>query len=114
VAGGVDPAAIRLALLAGHYRTSRDWTPEVLVAARHRLGLWRSALASSAPDPGDQTECAAEYETLGLMRRAVTLDLDSPAAINAVDRFVAARPAGAPPSALVGAAVEALLGIDLG
>ena len=45
-AEGVDPAAIRLGLLAGHYRADRDWGPQVLqdandaaaaVANRHRI-----------------------------------------------------------------------------
>ncbi|MDR1294378.1 MAG: cysteine--1-D-myo-inosityl 2-amino-2-deoxy-alpha-D-glucopyranoside ligase [Bifidobacteriaceae bacterium] len=110
VADGVAPAAIRLALLAGHYRISRDWTPELLATAQRRLEMWKSTLAPSTSDDAGP----AERETVALMRRALTLDLDSPAAIAAVDRYVAARPADQTRSGVVGAAVEALLGIDLG
>src|SRR3712207_2831794 len=42
---GVDPMAIRLALLAGHYRTDRAWTPDLLAGAEQRLDTWRRAVA---------------------------------------------------------------------
>src|SRR3546814_12946201 len=42
---GVDPAAIRLGLLAGHYRADRMWTDDVLTAAQHRLDRWREAVS---------------------------------------------------------------------
>ena len=35
---GVDPIAIRLALLAGHYRSDRPWTADLLTDAQERLG----------------------------------------------------------------------------
>ena len=39
-----DPAAVRLALLAHHYRHDWDWrTDEDMPAAAARLALWRSA-----------------------------------------------------------------------
>ncbi len=44
-AEGVDPNAIRLALLAGHYRTDRAWTADLLAAAEARLARWREAVA---------------------------------------------------------------------
>src|SRR5919107_1550058 len=53
-ASGVDPNAIRLALLAGHYRTDRPWTDELLTAAQARLARWREAVALDAgPDATD-------------------------------------------------------------
>ena len=41
---GVDPMAIRLALLAHHYRDDWEWTDEVLAAAEDRLSRWREAV----------------------------------------------------------------------
>src|SRR4030095_9151234 len=38
---GVDPMAIRLALLSGHYRTDRAWTADLLGPAHARPGTRR-------------------------------------------------------------------------
>ena len=38
---GVDPMALRLALLDGHYRADREWTGGRLRAAEARLARWR-------------------------------------------------------------------------
>src|SRR6185312_7078089 len=40
---GVDPMAMRLGLLAGHYRADRAWSDDVLMAAEERLDRWRKA-----------------------------------------------------------------------
>ncbi len=45
LADGVDPMAIRMALLAHHYRSDWEWTDAVLGDAQARLARWRSALA---------------------------------------------------------------------
>src|SRR5215468_6785332 len=42
-AEGVEPAAIRLGLLAGHYRLDRSWSSAVLDEAQARLVRWRQA-----------------------------------------------------------------------
>jgi len=42
-AAGVDPLAIRLVLLAHHYRSDWEWTDLLLAQAQHRLAAWRSA-----------------------------------------------------------------------
>src|ERR1700753_1856466 len=44
-AAGVDPMAIRLALVAHHYRSDWEWTDAVLAEARGRLDRWRAAVA---------------------------------------------------------------------
>ena len=44
-ADGVDPMAIRLVLLAQHYRTDWEYTPDLLEAAQARLARWREALS---------------------------------------------------------------------
>jgi L-cysteine:1D-myo-inositol 2-amino-2-deoxy-alpha-D-glucopyranoside ligase len=53
VADGVDPMAIRLAIMSHHYRGDWDWTAAGLAAAQDRLAHWRAALhrAGSAARP---------------------------------------------------------------
>jgi L-cysteine:1D-myo-inositol 2-amino-2-deoxy-alpha-D-glucopyranoside ligase len=105
---GVDPMEIRLALLAGHYRTNRDWTDQGLSAARLRLNMWREQLSRPA-GPGST-------ETIWKMREALANDLDSPTALQAVDDWCSLprsgndRP-GEP--GIVGRAIDALLGIAI-
>src|SRR2546421_4594694 len=53
LAEGVDPMAIRMALLAHHYRSDWEWTDAVLGDAQARLARWRAALAraeAAAPE----------------------------------------------------------------
>ncbi|MFV2121437.1 cysteine--1-D-myo-inosityl 2-amino-2-deoxy-alpha-D-glucopyranoside ligase, partial [Streptomyces sp. Act-28] len=66
---GVDPAAIRLALLAHHYRADWEWTDRVLDEAVERLGRWRAAV--SRPD-GPSADLLVEE-----VREALADDLDT-------------------------------------
>ena len=66
---GVDPMAIRLALLAHHYRDDWDWTAELLDSAHSRLSLWREAVRLDAGLNAD--------EVLVQVRRALAHDLDA-------------------------------------
>ncbi|WP_433855569.1 cysteine--1-D-myo-inosityl 2-amino-2-deoxy-alpha-D-glucopyranoside ligase [Streptomyces kronopolitis] len=106
---GTDPAAIRLALLAHHYRADWEWTDAVLEQAVERLARWRAAV--SRPD-GPSADALVEE-----IRTALADDLDSPAALAAVDRWAAAQQdgggtdEGAP--GLASRAVDALLGVAL-
>ena len=106
---GVDPAAIRLTLLAHHYRSDWEYTPALLDEARTRLARWRAAV--SRPD-GPPADAVVEE-----IRAALADDLNSPAALTAVDRWAAAQEAGggsdegAP--GVVSRAVDALLGVAL-
>jgi L-cysteine:1D-myo-inositol 2-amino-2-deoxy-alpha-D-glucopyranoside ligase len=56
VAGGTDPMAVRLAIMANHYQGDWDWTDAGLAAAAERLDRWRAALrragSGSAAGPG--------------------------------------------------------------
>jgi L-cysteine:1D-myo-inositol 2-amino-2-deoxy-alpha-D-glucopyranoside ligase len=52
VADGVDPMAVRLAILAHHYRGDWDWTAVGLAAAQDRLARWRAAVNRAAPGAG--------------------------------------------------------------
>ncbi|MEV8118025.1 cysteine--1-D-myo-inosityl 2-amino-2-deoxy-alpha-D-glucopyranoside ligase [Streptomyces xiamenensis] len=106
---GVDPAALRLALLSRHYRADWEWTPAVLEEAEQRLARWRAAV--SRPDGLPALDLVEE------IRQALADDLDAPAALAAVDRWAAAQLAdggedtGAP--GIVSRAVDALLGVAL-
>ncbi|MER6917392.1 cysteine--1-D-myo-inosityl 2-amino-2-deoxy-alpha-D-glucopyranoside ligase [Streptomyces sp. NPDC000594] len=106
---GVDPAAIRLALLAHHYRADWEWTDQDLQDAVARLGRWRAAV--SRPD-GPSADALVEE-----IREALADDLDAPSALAAVDRWAERQRVeggveeGAP--GLVSRAVDALLGVAL-
>ena len=108
-AEGVDPNAVRLALLAGHYRTDRAWTADLLTAAEQRLARWRSAVALPAAPPAD--------DLVARLRIHLADDLDTPAALAAVDAWSGealerrGRDSAAP--ALARDAVDALLGVAL-
>jgi L-cysteine:1D-myo-inositol 2-amino-2-deoxy-alpha-D-glucopyranoside ligase len=101
--------AIRLALLNHHYRTDWEWTADQLDTATDRLQHWRSILNNPTALPAG--------ETIAEMRRALRDDLDAPAALRAVDAWVAASGSvdsddtDAVPQ--MTAAVDALLGIRL-
>jgi L-cysteine:1D-myo-inositol 2-amino-2-deoxy-alpha-D-glucopyranoside ligase len=65
VADGVDPMAIRLAIVSHHYRGDWDWTAAGLAAAQDRLARWRaavrragSAAAPAASEPGSGVTAA--------------------------------------------------------
>jgi len=127
LADGVDPVAIRMALLAHHYRSDWEWTDAVLGDARARLARWRAALAraeAAAPEPvtsGTPPAAAAEMVLSGVRAR-MRDDLDAPGALAVVDHWadmlVAEPPTRITPRDLAGArlvraTVDALLGISL-
>ena len=61
LADGVDPMAIRMALLAHHYRSDWEWTDAVLGDAEARLARWRAALAraeAAVPESGAPADAA--------------------------------------------------------
>ena len=89
-----EPAAVRLALLAHHYREDWDWvTMGDMPHAAARLALWRSAVDGDGSDG------------LSAVRAALDADLDTPAALEALD-----QEAKAGRSVLAGAM---LLGVEL-
>ncbi|GAA3886464.1 cysteine--1-D-myo-inosityl 2-amino-2-deoxy-alpha-D-glucopyranoside ligase [Saccharothrix violaceirubra] len=105
----VDPNAVRLALISGHYRTDRAWTQVLLEQAQGRLDRWRRAAAlASGPDATD---------TVARLRDHLGNDLDTPSALAALDAWAdAALTSGGSDltgSTLFRAAVDALLGVQL-
>jgi L-cysteine:1D-myo-inositol 2-amino-2-deoxy-alpha-D-glucopyranoside ligase len=62
LADGTDPMAIRLAILAHHYRHDWDWTAAGLAAAAGRLARWRAAagrLLAASPVPASSPSAVA-------------------------------------------------------
>ncbi|GEA90081.1 cysteine--1-D-myo-inosityl 2-amino-2-deoxy-alpha-D-glucopyranoside ligase [Cellulomonas cellasea DSM 20118] len=112
LAQGVDPMAVRLALLAHHYAEDWEWTDAELERAQVRLDRWRSAVSGNGGPDADAT--------LAAVRAALADDLDAPAALRHVDAWADLSIAqGSTDDAVEGApgviarAVNALLGIRL-
>jgi L-cysteine:1D-myo-inositol 2-amino-2-deoxy-alpha-D-glucopyranoside ligase len=109
-AAGIDPMAIRLALLDGHYRADREWTGGRLPAAEARLERWRAVASAPAP---------RARGLLDDVRARLADDLDTVGAIAAIDAWVE-QAAAAPEdekdesnAMLFRDLVDALLGIAL-
>lgn len=106
---GVDPMALRLALLAGHYRTDRSWTTGMLEAAVARLARWRAAIALPAGAPAQ--------DAIDRLRIHLADDLNTAGALAAVDHWATETLTrrGQDPNApaLMITAMDALLGIAL-
>lgn len=109
-ADGVEPMAIRLALLAHHYRSDWEWTAADLAEGVRRFETWRSAVSGNGgPDATG---------TLAAIRAAVADDLDAPAALAAVDAWAERSLAGSEEifegaPGVMARAVNTLLGVRL-
>lgn len=104
-ANGADPAAIRLALLAHHYRSDWEWSDDAMHTATARLNRWRAAIAAEHHAPA--------IPVLAEVRAALADDLNTPAALAIIDAWCDGTghdPSGA---TLLSHVVDALLGIDL-
>jgi L-cysteine:1D-myo-inositol 2-amino-2-deoxy-alpha-D-glucopyranoside ligase len=110
-ADGVDPMALRLALVADHYRADRQWTDDLLKTAQQRLARWRSAAAAGSGPSG--------ADLLAGVRARLADDLDTPGALTVVDEWSDRALAGVGPAddaeapALMARTVDALLGVRL-
>ncbi len=82
-----DPRAIRLACLSHHYRTSWEWQPQLMPQATNRLVAWAAASALSS---AGITQSSQSSDALEQVRAALDNDLDTPAAIVAIDAAAAA------------------------
>jgi L-cysteine:1D-myo-inositol 2-amino-2-deoxy-alpha-D-glucopyranoside ligase len=101
---GHDPMAIRLALLAHHYRADWEWTDAELTTAEQRLQTWREAVRRPATPPA--------ASLIAELRAALAHDLDAPAALAAVDSWASSEGKDEGGVA-VAEALEALLGVRL-
>jgi len=100
---GIDPMAIRLVILSHHYQSDWEWFDSELKIAEERLQNWRRAFTAQVGAPSPVLDVV---EALGN-------DLDTPAAIELVDKWVNETLSGteSEPVAPVALSVDALLGI---
>ena len=97
---GTDSRAIRLALLAHHYRSDWEWTDDALTQADARLRSWSAVTTGALSSP----------DIIRAMRAALADDLDTPTALSIVDNAVTV---GVSDRAMLFDAVDALLGVPL-
>lgn len=104
-----DPMAIRLALLAHHYREDWEYTGADLAAAEARLQRWREAVSWPTGPPA--------VRLLDEVRARMADDLDAPGALAAIDRWAQEQRVrgGDEPGAcgVVSRMSDALLGVAL-
>ena len=105
IAQGTDPMAIRLAILAHHYRSDWEWFDNDLIAAQTRLKSWREAFACGL----------AVASVSDAVVAALSNDLDTPVALGLIDKWaeetVAGKGADARSSRYMSVLVDSLLGI---
>ncbi|QSB06717.1 cysteine--1-D-myo-inosityl 2-amino-2-deoxy-alpha-D-glucopyranoside ligase [Natronoglycomyces albus] len=80
-ADGINPDAIRIALFDGHYRSDRQWTQQSLARAEERLRKWSAACEAPAGAEG--------LVLVNEVRDHIANDLDTPAALAAIDAWAA-------------------------
>jgi L-cysteine:1D-myo-inositol 2-amino-2-deoxy-alpha-D-glucopyranoside ligase len=106
-----EPAAVRLSLLAHHYRSAWEFEADELKVAAERLEAWRRAAGGHAASGRGAVGGRSAGEQAGPapdpVDGALANDLDTPAALAAVDEL-AARHEG---EAVARAA--AILGVEL-
>ncbi|RNL65775.1 cysteine--1-D-myo-inosityl 2-amino-2-deoxy-alpha-D-glucopyranoside ligase [Nocardioides marmoriginsengisoli] len=103
---GVDPMAIRLALLGHHYRSDWEWTAADLAGAVDLLGRLREAVAApTGAEAGPVIEA---------VHRALATDLDAPAALAVLRDWADSTLAGAGDEAGAGKVVADLADAALG
>ncbi len=106
---GIDPAAIRLTLLAHHYRSDWEYFPAHLEQALDRLARWQAAVAK--PSGPDATQL------LEAVRTRLSDDLDTPGALQLIDAWaddaIATGGEDANAPGLVHDLAHALLGVKL-
>ncbi|MSO64184.1 MAG: cysteine--1-D-myo-inosityl 2-amino-2-deoxy-alpha-D-glucopyranoside ligase [Candidatus Planktophila sp.] len=107
VANGVDPLAIRYALMAHHYRSDRMWNQDLLERAQASLLRLRTALTMNTV-----------HESATVMQsiiQALANDLDTPAVIAAIEAWVAETLKGSSggDAAELRVGLDALLGLKI-
>jgi L-cysteine:1D-myo-inositol 2-amino-2-deoxy-alpha-D-glucopyranoside ligase len=103
VASGIDPRAIRLALLAHHYRSDWEWTDATIHASIEQLESWEEW----ARQPGENPLAMQHVDEL---RAVLANDLDTPGALDVVDGWMES---GRPAAPVLIDAIDALLGVRL-
>jgi L-cysteine:1D-myo-inositol 2-amino-2-deoxy-alpha-D-glucopyranoside ligase len=107
VASGVDPMAIRWALMSDHYTTDRVWSETNLSQAQQSIARLRTALAMDV--------CAPTEELISSIVSALSDDLDTPLVLSQLnvwsDETLGGSQGGNPTDLKL--AIDALLGIAL-
>ncbi len=73
-----DPMAVRIGIIGHHYRTEWEWDDALMPSSADRLERWRASVGGSSCDAVDE------------VRLALDDDLDTPAALAAIDVAAAA------------------------
>jgi L-cysteine:1D-myo-inositol 2-amino-2-deoxy-alpha-D-glucopyranoside ligase len=102
-AAGVDPMAIRLALLAHEPGTDWEWYDDEMSLAQSRLSRWRQGFDRPA---GPSAQAVVEQ-----LRAELADGLRTPRALDVIDRWVDSEGDDTNAPTRVAAAVDALLGV---
>ena len=107
VASGVDPMAIRWALMSDHYRADRMWSDNVLKKAQLEISRLKEALGKD--------NCAPTDELVDSIVLALSDDLDTPHVLSLLNTWSAATLNGSEGgnSEDLVIALDALLGLKL-
>jgi cysteinyl-tRNA synthetase len=106
---GLDPLALRLALLEHHYREPLDLTAAALDDADRRLREWRGLVAQWACSPSQAMPASVSSG----INAAFDADLDTPAALEALARLAGDAEAAPGAKFELFAHADQLLGLDL-
>jgi L-cysteine:1D-myo-inositol 2-amino-2-deoxy-alpha-D-glucopyranoside ligase len=102
-AAGVDPMAIRLALLAHRHDAAWEWHDGDIDASVSQLDRWRAGFARPSGPPAEPL--------IASLRATLRAGLNTPAALHAVDDWAAGAGADTEAPHDAATAVDALLGI---
>lgn len=114
LADGLEPTALRLALLNHHYRTEWEWRDEMAETATDTLERWRRMLHVSETQIRSEESLSSSQQSdeqlLHALRNHLCNDLDTPSMLAALDGAITA---GFAHPQLVRDAASALLGLRL-
>jgi len=104
---GIDPMVIRYALMKSHYSTDRMWDQSLLNQATVEIARIRSVLA--------RIEVAPSSSLVHTIIQSLSLNLDTPGAIGAINEWVIASENGETGGSVgeVARALDSLLGLAL-
>ena len=110
---GIEPAALRLALIGGHYRSNIDFSMQALKDTQRTLTRWRTFLdnAKGAHAGDDKVYDAARDTARVEFARTMSDDLNIAGAIAAVNTWVASTPEPNEQDAELMRTFDAVLGV---
>ena len=80
ISSGVNPSAIRWALMKSHYRSDRMWTEQLLVESESEIAALRSVLKNGA--------AISASELVQSIVNSLADDLDTPTILNSINSWV--------------------------